>query len=95
MNGISCDACGKGLLIGEDVRYVVRIDARAAYDVLEIGAEDLERDLSKEIDSLLDRLASTDAEEAQNQVHRVFRFDLCVSCHRAYLRDPLRPQFGG
>lgn len=94
MNGISCDACGKGLLIDTDVRYVVRIDVRAAYDPLELGADDLQRDLAKEIDALLVEMEKADPRTLQDQVHRAFRFDLCPHCQRLYLRDPLRIRFG-
>lgn len=95
MNGISCDGCGKGLLLDSDVRYVVRIDVRAAYDPLELGREDVERDLAKEIDALLAQMEKADPRALQDQVHRAFRFDLCPECQRAYLRDPLRARPAG
>ena len=37
MDGISCDACGEGLLLESDVRYVVRIEGFAAWLTSEIG----------------------------------------------------------
>ncbi len=95
MNGISCDSCGSGLLIHSDVRYIVRIDVRAAYDPVEIPPEDLERDLSREIDDLIRRLEQADPRTVQDQVHRAFRFDLCPPCQALYLRDPLGSSLRG
>ena len=30
-----------------------------------------------------------EAEDLEDQVYKTFRFDLCPSCHEAYLKDPL------
>ena len=89
MDGLVCDACGATLLIGEDVRYVLEIEGFAAYDPMEITRQDLERDLEAEMKSLLDSMSGLSAEEAQDQVHRAFRFDLCPRCWKRYIRDPL------
>ena len=40
MEGITCDRCGKSLLIDESVRYEVKIVVQAAYDPMELTAED-------------------------------------------------------
>ena len=49
MEGISCDRCGEGLLIDDDVRYIMRVEMVAAYDPMEITRQDLERDLDARI----------------------------------------------
>lgn len=90
-DGISCDCCGKGLLIDEEVRYLVRIEVKAAYDPLELVREDLERDLRAEMDALVERMKGMSREEAANQVYREFRFDLCPGCQKEYVRRPLPP----
>lgn len=98
MDGIVCDACGASLLIDEDVRYVLRIEGFAAYDPLEITRGDLERDLEREMEAILRRLETMSAEEAQDEVHRSFRFDLCPACWKRFLADPLggiRARAGG
>lgn len=89
MEGITCDRCGKGLLIEEDVRYEVKIVVKAAYDPLELTAEDLRRSRRDEIEKLIARLEDLSAEEAQDQVYRELSFDLCLPCQRDYLRKPL------
>lgn len=90
-DGISCDRCGKALLIDEEVRYLVRIEVKAAYDPLELVREDLERDLRAEMEALVERMQGMSREEAENQIYREFRFDLCPPCQREYVRRPLPP----
>ncbi|MFQ5653735.1 MAG: hypothetical protein ACE5GW_03270 [Planctomycetota bacterium] len=89
MDGISCDRCGKGLLIDEDVRYEVTIEVKAAYDPMEITAGDLARDHEAEMEALIARLEGMSAKEAEDQVYRKLRFDLCLPCQRTYLRAPI------
>lgn len=95
MEGLVCDSCGEGLLLSENVRYVLRIEGFAAYDPLEITKQDLAQDFEAEMKHLLDRLARMDPEEAQDEVHRQFRFDLCLRCWRRFLIDPLSGIKGG
>lgn len=91
MDGISCDRCGAALLVGSDVRYVVSIDVRAAWDVMETTREEMERDHTEELRALLKKLEGMDAAEAARQVHCAFRFDLCPRCQREYVKAPLPP----
>ena len=90
VDGISCDRCGKALLIDEEVRYVVRIEVKAAYDPLELTRDDMARDLRGEMEALIERMHGMSREEAADQVYREFRFDLCPPCQRNYLKGPLR-----
>ena len=89
MNGISCDRCGKTLLVDEEVRYVAKIEVFAAYDPMELTHADLEKDLDRELRELIERMKTMDPEKAQDQVYRHFRFDLCPACRRKYAKDPL------
>ena len=56
MDGITCDMCGKPLLVDEPARYEVRIEVYAAYDPLELTPDDLARDTRAEIHALLERM---------------------------------------
>jgi len=87
---LTCDLCGKTLLLEEDVRYVVNLEVFAAYDPMEITEEDLRKDLRRELRELAKRMEGLDAEKAQDEVYRRFRFHLCPACQREYIRDPLR-----
>ena len=73
-----------------DLRYKVAIDVRAAYDTLEIGLADLVRDHRAEVLALLERTEDKDPSEIEATVYKHFKLDLCPSCQRAYIRDPLR-----
>jgi hypothetical protein len=85
----TCDLCGKTLSGDEETRYVVKIEVYAAYDPMEIGADDIEKDHNDEIEELLEEMEGFDAEQLESQVYKTFRFDLCAHCHEAYLKDPL------
>ena len=90
MDQQTCDLCGKPLLLGEAVRYEVRIQVYAAYDPLELTEADLAQDLRPQIRSLLGQLEGMDPQEAEDSVYKEFRFDLCMACQKRYLRCPLR-----
>ncbi len=89
MDGLTCDACDAGLLLDSDVRYVVKVEGYAAYDPLELTADDLRRDLEAEMRDVVSRLSSQSAAEAETDVHRAFEFDLCPRCWRQFAGDPL------
>lgn len=89
MEGISCDRCNKSLLIDEDVRYQVHIVVQAAYDPMEITADDLKNSNPGSWAALIQQLEKLTEQEAQDQVHREFRFDLCPPCQKIYLANPL------
>lgn len=89
---MTCDLCGKGLLLDSNARYEVSIEVKSAYDPMEITDEDLERDLESEYEETLKRLERMTARDAMDEVYRTFRFDLCPVCQREYLRDPLGTQ---
>ncbi len=89
MDGISCDRCGEGLLLEENVRYLMDVEIRAAYDPMEITREDLEGDLKGEMARTIRELEDADPEELQRQVYYKACFDLCGRCRRQVMADPL------
>jgi len=86
---LTCDRCGKILLVDEDVRYKVRIEIFAAYDPMEVTRDDLARDNRDEMLRLVRALAGQDPERVQDSVHRSMEFEICPACQREYLVDPL------
>ena len=88
----TCDLCGKTLDAADDTRYVVKVEVYAAYDPMEVSEEDLREDRSGEMRDLLAEMEDLDPEELESQVYKTFRFDLCPTCHEAYLKDPLAQQ---
>ncbi len=89
MDHLTCDICGNGLLLDAPVRYEVKIVVKAAYDPMEISPEDLERNYGAEIAALLKKLASKSEQEANDEVYKEMTFDLCLTCQRKYLKQPL------
>jgi hypothetical protein len=81
--------CGKGLLVDEDVRYEVTIEVKSAYDPMEITDEDLKKDHITEIKRLLQQMAGMDQQELEDEVYKVFKFDLCRTCQKKFLKNPL------
>jgi hypothetical protein len=88
MDHLTCDRCGNGLLLDAPVRYEVKIEVTSAYDPLELTREDLAK-AEEELKKLLEQLKGYSAEKAQDEVHRAFRFDLCATCQRKFLANPL------
>ncbi|HXG60251.1 MAG TPA: hypothetical protein VNO22_02650 [Planctomycetota bacterium] len=88
MDRLTCDRCGQGLLLDAPVRYEVRIEVKAAYDPMELTEEDL-RDAEERLREAIERLKDYPAERAQDEVYRLFRFDLCAACQKAFLARPL------
>ena len=89
VDGLYCDMCGKELLADEDTRYILKIEIYAAYDPMELTAEDVAEDKSDEMEKLLKRVAAMDARELQDQVYQRFRFHLCPACRKTYAAKPL------
>ncbi len=90
MDGLTCDMCGRSLLVEEDVRYVADITVYAAYDVMEITTEDLaRRNIRAEIEAALRQTEGRTAKELEEEVIAKRRLDLCPSCRREFLADPL------
>ena len=85
MQGLSCDRCGKSLLVDEEIRYLARIEITAAYDPPELVREDLERDFDAEIRRLVRAMEAGDARAMAEEVSIVRRFDLCPPCRGALL----------
>ena len=84
-----CDGCGVELAQNA-LRYTVSIDVRAAYDQLEVGLADLVRDHRAEIRALIERLRHKSVREVEETVYKCIKLDLCPSCQRAFIRNPLR-----
>lgn len=90
MDRLTCDRCGRGLLLDAPVRYEVNIEVKSAYDPLELMEEDL-LDAEAEMKRLIEKLKNVSPDAAQDEVYRKFRFDLCATCQKIYLKNPLPP----
>ena len=87
MDRLTCDRCGNGLLLDAPVR----IEVKSAYDPLELTDEDLKK-ASETLKEAAEAVRSLSADEAMDEVYREFRFDLCRTCQKAFLKSPLGPR---
>jgi hypothetical protein len=85
----SCDLCGRQLDPQDDLRYVVKMEVYAAIDPTMSEDEDDDRDHLEEIQEILERLDDLDDPQIGEDVYQQLRFDLCPSCRRRFLRNPM------
>lgn len=85
----TCDLCGKDLTAAGDPRYVVKIEAYAGFDPTEITEDDLDDDHMEAVSQLLQNDEGLSSQELQAQARKGFKFDLCPTCHKKFLKDPL------
>lgn len=90
----TCALCGKDLRRERDLRYEVKVEIKAAYDPLRISAEDLETDFRTEIGKLLRQLEGLSADDAQDQIYRVYQFNLCSACRPKFVAELAKVQAG-
>lgn len=91
MDRLTCDRCGNGLLLDAPVRYEVRIEVKSAYDPMEITSEDLAQ-ASKNLRDAVEAVKHLSEQEAMDEVYKEFRFDLCRTCQKQFIRAPLGPR---
>ena len=98
----TCDMCGKPLLAGEDIRYVVKIEVYATCDSMDTD-DDLDEelwemeddddddvDVDDDDDDENDRMDGEElGDDREDEEYKTFRFDLCHKCHKKYLQDHL------
>jgi hypothetical protein len=87
MTDTTCHHCGKSLQPGTATFYHINVEALADPSAPAL-AEATAEDLRGQIELILDRLAVTSEEDAQNEVVRRFRFVLCVPCYRLWIDNP-------
>jgi hypothetical protein len=86
-----CDRCKRSMDAGDDLRYVVRIEIEAKYDVLGDEPDD-DRDHLLELHEILERMEDADSDDhppIDDDVYRKQRFDLCPECYRKFVKNPL------
>ena len=66
----------------------MKTDVKAAYDPMELTSEDLAH-AEGELRKVIQQLKDYPADKEQDEVYREFRFDLCATCQKIYLKSPL------
>ena len=84
-----CNICGRRVDKGRG-HYIVRIEAFAAVDPPEkLIYLDETGNFKEDVTQLLSEIADTDPREIEDSVYKFFKFDLCRSCQKEYLKNPL------
>lgn len=90
MRHYSCDLCGKDLTLGTDARYVVRMEVSVASEPALLTPADLDQDSVEAMAELLDELEADGLDALPSApATRPMEYDLCPTCHRKFLADPL------
>lgn len=101
MRHYSCDVCGRGMQPAEDDHFVVKMQAYLAAPCQSLSDSDVggseygEDDDTIELPAMNDGLGNLEemlieaADEAPTPTFKEFRFDLCQTCHRKFLADPM------
>lgn len=92
MQHFTCDLCGRKLRPGDDQRYVVKMEAYAAYDPTEITEADLDEDSIEAVSELLQNKEEDELDTEMIEPYKKMSYDLCPDCHKRFLRDPLNKE---
>ncbi len=83
----SCDLCGQQLC---DERYVAKMEVFPAFDPEAIDEEMLEADHLQDVAETLSEMEAEGINTLDDSTEaKQFRFDLCSTCHKKFLLDPL------
>jgi hypothetical protein len=86
----SCDRCKQLINPGEEIRYVVRIEVRAAMDFSELyDDDDNDRDHLMEAHEALERAEDAISDLVADDIYQQRRFDLCPCCYRKFIKNPV------
>lgn len=87
MMHISCDGCGKDLTETRTEHFILKIEAFAQQSPAELTPDDL---MTDHLDELSDALATAHASDLEPlPQYTELRYDLCPTCQRKFLADPL------
>lgn len=69
-------------------RYLVKIEVYAAAGPIDLDSA-AKTSKPGDMQAVLEQLRHADPTEVEDQTYRAFRFDLCDSCRRTFLGNPL------
>jgi len=78
------------LIPGQDLLYVVRIEAFADPTPQDITEDDLEADIEEAIEKTIEQLRQMSEVEMMDQVYRRLTIHLCPSCYAKWIENPAR-----
>ncbi len=87
----SCDRCKRMIDPEDDLRYVVKLEAHAAMEPIEVDEFEDDRDHLREVEEILERLDDMDSEAITAELYQRERFDLCSDCYHQFIKNPIGP----
>ena len=84
----TCDRCKREIDSDLELRYTVRLEVQAMMEPSEVDVQD-DRDHLLEIQEVLERLDDEHDESSGDNIYQRRRFDLCPTCYRKYMKNPL------
>ncbi len=84
----ACDRCGIAMTASDPRRYIVKFEIYAATSPIELTDDDLNAP-GRALSAVLDTLSRADPNEIEDQTYRGLRFDVCDTCRRMLLDNPL------
>lgn len=81
-----CDRCGRETPEKEQM-YSLRLELFARAEPLIVTKEDLLHDHAAAMEKLVEQMQSMDPQEAEDQVHESYLFDLCTKCRNLMHRQ--------
>lgn len=85
----SCDRCKRMIDPDDQLRYIVKIEACAAMEPVEMDEPDDDRDHLLEVQEILERLDDEATDAISDDVYQKRRYDLCAKCYQQFRRNPL------
>lgn len=85
----SCDRCQRLIETDDEMRYVVRLEIEARMGENVFADQDEERDHLLELHEIIERRDDENEPLVDDEVYSRKRFDLCPSCYKAFMRNPM------
>ena len=85
----TCDRCKCAIDAENDLRYIVRLEVRAAMDCGHEGDDEGDRDYLLELDEVLERAEDDSSDLVADDIYQQMRFDLCCECYRKFIKRPV------
>jgi hypothetical protein len=88
MTQLHCKLCSKEVHPGRGDYYLVRIDAVADPEPPVFTQEDIDQDVSAEIDRLIRTIKGMSEQQLERQVFRQKAIHLCITCFNRWIENP-------
>ena len=91
-DGLLCHRCGTELTPGSGQFFIVHIEAVADPTPPEITADELRRDLRRDMARLVAQMRDRSERELLDDVYRRLTITLCGPCYRTWIENPAGPE---